>query len=149
MLQGAVRAQERMSAREARARSVELLGMAEMNDPERRLAAYPHELSGGMAQRVCIALARMYRPRLLIADEPTAGLDVTIQRQILDMMQGLARDAGTAQIIVTANLGIAAQYCDEIGVMLGGRLIEISDTQAFFAAPRHPYSRRLLDSSRP
>ena len=101
--------------------------MVGMNDPERRLEAYPHELSGGMAQRVCIALALMYRPRLLIADEPTAGLDVTIQRQVLDLMEKLASETGTAQFIVTSDLGIAAHYCDKVAVMQAGRILEIND----------------------
>jgi ABC-type dipeptide/oligopeptide/nickel transport system ATPase component len=107
-----------------------------------------YKLSGGMAQRVCLALALMYRPRLLIADEPTAGLDVTIQRQMLDLMQKLTRETGTAQLIVTADLGIAAQYCDKIAVMRRGRIIEMNETRAFFEAPAHPYSRRLLESVR-
>ena len=144
----ALAAHQKVTAREARRRSIELLRMVGMNDPERRLEAYPHELSGGMAQRVCLALALMYRPRLLIADEPTAGLDVTVQRQVLDLMEKLARETGTAQLIVTADLGIAAQYCDKIAVMQAGRVIEIDDTRAFFDAPAHPYSKRLLDSVR-
>jgi peptide/nickel transport system permease protein len=144
----ALAAHQKVTAREARRRSIELLRMVGMNDPERRLEAYPHELSGGMAQRVCLALALMYRPRLLIADEPTAGLDVTVQRQVLDLMEKLGRETGTAQLIVTADLGIAAQYCDKIAVMQAGRVIEITDTRAFFDAPTHPYSKRLLDSVR-
>ena len=145
----ALAAHQKVTAREARRRSIELLRMVGMNDPERRLEAYPHELSGGMAQRVCLALALMYRPRLLIADEPTAGLDVTVQRQVLDLMEKLGRETGTAQLIVTADLGIAAQYCDKIAVMQAGRVIEITDTRDFFDAPTHPYSKRLLDSVRP
>ncbi len=144
----ALAAHEKITAADARKRAVELLRMVGLNDPARRLEAYPHELSGGMAQRVCLALALMYRPRLLIADEPTAGLDVTIQRQVLDLMQKLAREAGTAQLIVTADLGIAAQYCDKIAVMRGGEVVEINETPAFFDAPAHPYSKRLLASVR-
>ncbi len=144
----ALAAHEKITAADARKRAVELLRMVGLNDPARRLEAYPHELSGGMAQRVCLALALMYRPRLLIADEPTAGLDVTIQRQVLDLMQKLAREAGTAQLIVTADLGIAAQYCDKIAVMRGGEVVEINETRAFFDAPAHPYSKRLLASVR-
>jgi ABC-type dipeptide/oligopeptide/nickel transport system ATPase component len=119
-----------------------------MNDPERRLEAYPHELSGGMAQRVCLAMALAYRPKLLVADEPTAGLDVTIQRQVLDLMQRLTREAGTAQLVVTADLGIAAQYCDTVVVMRAGRIVEMNRTREFFAAPADFYARRLLDSVR-
>jgi ABC-type dipeptide/oligopeptide/nickel transport system ATPase component len=144
----ALAAHQKVSAPEARRRSIELLRMVGMNDPERRLEAYPHELSGGMAQRVCIALALMYRPRLLIADEPTAGLDVTVQRQVLDLMEKLARETGTAQLIVTSDLGIAAHYCDKVAVMQAGRVIEINETRAFFDAPVHPYSKQLLDSVR-
>jgi ABC-type dipeptide/oligopeptide/nickel transport system ATPase component/ABC-type dipeptide/oligopeptide/nickel transport system permease subunit len=144
----ALAAHQKVTASEARRRSIELLRMVGMNDPERRLEAYPHELSGGMAQRVCLALALMYRPRLLIADEPTAGLDVTVQRQVLDLMEKLASETGTAQLIVTADLGIAAQYCDKVAVMQAGRVVEINDTRAFFDAPAHPYSKHLLDSVR-
>jgi peptide/nickel transport system permease protein len=144
----ALAAHQKVTASEARRRSIELLRMVGMNDPERRLEAYPHELSGGMAQRVCLALALMYRPRLLIADEPTAGLDVTVQRQVLDLMEKLASETGTAQLIVTADLGIAAQYCDKVAVMQAGRVIEINHTRAFFDAPAHPYSKHLLDSVR-
>jgi peptide/nickel transport system permease protein len=148
MLRSAQQAHERISDEEARRRSIELLRMVGMSDPEQRLRAYPHELSGGMAQRVCLALALMYQPKLLIADEPTAGLDVTIQRQVLDLIQKLAHEGGTAQLIITGDLGIAAQYCDKVAVMQAGRLIELNETRAFFAAPRHPYSRRLLASVR-
>jgi peptide/nickel transport system permease protein len=144
----ALRAHQRISTPEARQRSIELLRMVGMNDPEQRLDAYPHELSGGMAQRVCIALALMYRPRLLIADEPTAGLDVTVQRQVLDLMAKLASETGTAQLIVTSDLGIAAHYCDKVAVMRAGRVIEINKTCAFFDAPVHPYSKQLLGSVR-
>jgi peptide/nickel transport system permease protein len=145
-LAAAFNAHEKIAAAEARHRSIELLRMVGMNDPERRLDAYPHELSGGMAQRICIALALMYRPRLLIADEPTTGLDVTIQRQVLDLMQKLGRDTGTAQLIVTVDLGIAAHYCDKVAVMKGGQIIEVNETKAFFDNPAHPYSRQLLAS---
>ncbi len=148
MMKGALRAHEKISHREARRRSIELLRMVGMNDPERRLEAYPHELSGGMAQRVCLALALMYRPKLLIADEPTAGLDVTIQRQVLDLMQKLTRETGTSQLVVTADLGIAAQYCDVVAVMHGGRIVEINRTPEFFASPIHPYAQKLLESVR-
>ncbi len=148
MMKSALRAHERIPHREARHRSIELLRMVGMNDPERRLEAYPHELSGGMAQRVCLALALMYRPKLLVADEPTAGLDVTIQRQVLDLMQKLTQETGTSQLVVTADLGIAAQYCDVVAVMHGGRIVEMNRTREFFASPIHPYAQKLLESVR-
>jgi ABC-type dipeptide/oligopeptide/nickel transport system ATPase component len=149
MMASALKIHGGLSAKEVRVRSVELLSMVGLTDPERRLAAYPHELSSGMAQRVCLALALMYHPRLLVADEPTAGLDATIQRQVLDLVQKLARDRGTAQLIVTGDLGIAAHYCDRIAVMQAGRIVELNHTRAFFVAPRHPYSRHLLSCVRP
>jgi ABC-type dipeptide/oligopeptide/nickel transport system ATPase component/ABC-type dipeptide/oligopeptide/nickel transport system permease subunit len=145
----AVRAHERISAKLAREKSVDLLASVGLPDPARRLEAYPHELSGGMAQRVCLAIALMHRPELLIADEPTAGLDVTIQRQVLDLIETLAGDRGTARLLVTGDLGIAAHYCDRVAVMQAGRIIEINETKAFFADPRAPYSRHLLSCVRP
>jgi ABC-type glutathione transport system ATPase component len=101
-----------------------------------------------MAQRVCLARALMHRSKLLIAAEPTAGLDVTIQRQGLDLMQSLARECGTAQLIITADLGIVAQYCDKIAVKRSGRILELNSTPGIFACPIHPYSRQLLDAVR-
>ena len=97
-----------------------------------------------MAQRVCLALALMYRPRLLIADEPTAGLDVTIQRQVLDLTRDLARDAGTARLVITGDFGIAAHYCDRVAVMQAGRIVEANRTEELFASPQHPYTKYLL-----
>ena len=144
MLTSALYAHEKISKKDALVRAVELLEMVGITDPELRLAAYPHELSGGMAQRVCLALALMYRPRLLIADEPTAGLDVTIQRQVLDLTRDLARQSGTAQLIITGDFGIAAHYCDRVAVMQAGRIVEANRTADLFAAPRHPYTKYLL-----
>ncbi|MEJ8573522.1 dipeptide/oligopeptide/nickel ABC transporter permease/ATP-binding protein [Microbaculum marinum] len=145
----AIQAHERISSREARDRSIELLTSVGLSDPARRLEAYPHELSGGMAQRVCVALALMHRPDLLIADEPTAGLDVTIQRQVLDLIETLAGNRGTARLLVTGDLGIAAHYCDRVAVMRAGRIIEINETRAFFANPRHAYSQHLVSCVQP
>ena len=144
MLTSALKAHEKISNKDALARSIELLEMVGITDPELRLGAYPHELSGGMAQRVCLAIALMYRPRLLIADEPTSGLDVTIQRQVLDLTRDLARESGTARLIITGDLGIAAHYCDRVAVMQAGRIVEANRTEALFAEPRHPYTRHLL-----
>ncbi len=144
MLTSALQAHEKISKKDALARAVELLEMVGITDPELRLAAYPHELSGGMAQRVCLALALMYRPRLLIADEPTAGLDVTIQRQVLDLTRNLAIEAGTARLVITGDLGIAAHYCDRVAVMQAGRIVEANRTEELFSKPVHPYTKHLL-----
>ncbi len=144
MLSSALKAHEKISSKDAVLRSIELLEMVGITDPELRLSAFPHELSGGMAQRVCLALALMYRPRLLIADEPTAGLDVTIQRQVLDLTRDLARDAGTARLVITGDFGIAAHYCDRVAVMQAGRFVEANRTEDLFAAPQHPYTKYLL-----
>ena len=144
MLTSALQAHEKISKKDALARAVELLEMVGITDPELRLAAYPHELSGGMAQRVCLALALMYRPRLLIADEPTAGLDVTIQRQVLDLTRNLALQTGTARLVITGDLGIAAHYCDRVAVMQAGRIVEANRTEELFSKPVHPYTKHLL-----
>ncbi len=144
MLSSALKAHEKISSKDAVLRSIELLEMVGITDPELRLSAFPHELSGGMAQRVCLALALMYRPSLLIADEPTAGLDVTIQRQVLDLTRDLARDAGTARLVITGDFGIAAHYCDRVAVMQAGRFVEANRTEDLFAAPQHPYTKYLL-----
>ncbi len=125
-------------------KAVEALRMVGIQDPERRLNAYPHELSGGMAQRVCIALALLHSPKLVIADEPTSGLDVTVQRQVLDQMVSAARQRSAAQLIVTRDLGIVAQYCRRIAVMQRGRIVEAGYTPAVFRDPQHPYTRQLL-----
>jgi peptide/nickel transport system permease protein len=148
MLRSALQAHEKISTKDAEPRAIELLEMVGITDPGQRLSAFPHELSGGMAQRVCLAMALMYRPRLLIADEPTAGLDVTIQRQVLDLTRALAEDAGTARLIITGDLGIAAHYCDKVAVMQAGRIVEVNETHRLFAEPRHPYTQHLLDCVR-
>ena len=148
MLRSALQAHEKIGGKAADARAVELLEMVGIADPAQRLAAFPHELSGGMAQRVCLAMALMYRPKLLIADEPTAGLDVTIQRQVLDLTRALAEEAGTARLLITGDLGIAAHYCDKVAVMQAGRIVEAAETHRLFDAPRHPYTRHLLDCVR-
>ena len=148
MLRSALQAHEKIGGKAADARAVELLEMVGIADPAQRMAAFPHELSGGMAQRVCLAMALMYRPKLLIADEPTAGLDVTIQRQVLDLTRALAEEAGTARLIITGDLGIAAHYCDKVAVMQAGRIVEAAETRRLFDDPRHPYTRHLLDCVR-
>jgi len=130
----------------ARARSVELLKMVGIPDPERRLDQYPHQFSGGMRQRVMIAIALSCNPKLIIADEPTTALDVTIQAQILKLMKDLSRDLGIAMVIITHNLGIVARYADRVNVMYAARLAEQGTAAAVFAKPLHPYTAGLLRS---
>jgi peptide/nickel transport system permease protein len=140
------RAHASASRKVALAKAVEALRLVGIQDPERRLNAYPHELSGGMAQRVCIAMSLLHSPRLLIADEPTAGLDVTVQRQVLDQLLAAARERQAAQLIVTRDLGIVAQYCQRVAVMQGGRIVESGFTEDVFRHPQHPHTRQLLES---
>jgi peptide/nickel transport system ATP-binding protein len=130
----------------ARERALELLRMVGIPDPKRRLDAYPHELSGGMAQRVMIAMALACEPELLIADEPTTALDVTIQAQILDIMRSLQKETGTAIVLITHDLGVVAEMCDRVAVMYAGEIVEQSDVATLFAEPKHPYTRGLIDS---
>jgi oligopeptide/dipeptide ABC transporter ATP-binding protein len=125
-------------------RALELMRMVGIPDPERRLRAYPHEMSGGMAQRVMIAMALACEPELLIADEPTTALDVTIQAQILDLMRTLQRETGTAIILITHDLGVVAEMCDRVAVMYAGEIVEQTDVRTLFAEPRHPYTQGLI-----
>jgi peptide/nickel transport system ATP-binding protein len=130
-----------------RERAVQALREVAIADPERRWAAYPFELSGGMCQRVMIAIALACRPQLLIADEPTTGLDVTTQAAVMDLITGLARERQMATLFITHDLGLAADYCDRIVVMHAGHAVECASTKALFAAPRHPYTARLMSST--
>jgi peptide/nickel transport system ATP-binding protein len=130
----------------ARSRALELLRMVGIPDPERRLKAYPHELSGGMAQRVMIAMALACEPDLLIADEPTTALDVTIQAQILDLMRHLREETGSAIILITHDLGVVAEMCDRVAVMYAGEIVEQADVRSLFRDPKHPYTRGLIGS---
>jgi oligopeptide/dipeptide ABC transporter ATP-binding protein len=130
----------------ARARALELLRMVGIADPERRLNSYPHEMSGGMAQRVMIAMALACEPELLIADEPTTALDVTIQAQILDLMRNLREQTGTAIILITHDLGVVAEMCDRVAVMYAGEIVEQADVSTLFRQGRHPYTRGLIGS---
>jgi oligopeptide/dipeptide ABC transporter ATP-binding protein len=130
----------------ARARAVETLRLVEIPDPERRADAYPHQLSGGMRQRVMLAMALACTPQLLIADEPTTALDVTIQAQVLDLLGSLQRQLGMAMLLVTHDLGVVAERADEIAIMYAGRIVEAGPAAAVLAAPAHPYTRALLAS---
>ncbi len=120
--------------------------MVGIPDPDRRLKAYPHEMSGGMAQRVMIAMALACEPELLIADEPTTALDVTIQAQILDLMRNLRDVTGTAIILITHDLGVVAEMCDRVAVMYAGEIVEQTDVTSLFRDPLHPYTRGLIGS---
>ena len=135
-----------MKGKAARARALDLLKMVGIPDPQRRLDSYPHEMSGGMAQRVMIAMALACEPELLIADEPTTALDVTIQAQILDLIRGLREQTGTAVILITHDLGVVAEMCDRVAVMYAGEIVEQAETIPLFREPRHPYTRGLINS---
>ena len=134
------------AAEAAEARAVEMLRLVHMPEPERRVVQYPHQLSGGMRQRVMIAMALACEPRLLIADEPTTALDVTIQAQILDLMRELKARTGAAIMLITHDLGVVAEMAQRVIVMYAGRKVEEAAVTDLFARPRHPYTRGLLDS---
>lgn len=129
-----------------RKRAIELLKMVGIPEPERRADAYPHELSGGQAQRVMIAMALACVPDLLIADEPTTALDVTIQAQILDLMRGLRENIGTAIILITHDLGVVAEMCERVAVMYAGQIVEQTTVKTLFKKPLHPYTQGLIGS---
>ena len=135
-----------LSASAARARAIELLETVGISDPERRLTQYPHHFSGGMRQRVMIAMALSCEPKLIIADEPTTALDVTIQAQILELMKDLTRRFGVALIIITHNLGMVARYADRMNVMYAGKIIESGTARQIYHSPSHPYTLALLRS---
>jgi oligopeptide/dipeptide ABC transporter ATP-binding protein len=135
-----------LSRAEARARAVELLGRVGIADAERRLRQYPHHFSGGMRQRVMIAVALGCEPKLIIADEPTTALDVTIQAQILELMKDLSRSLGVALVIITHNLGVVARYADRVNVMYAGRIVETGTAEQIFTRPSHPYTIGLMAS---
>jgi oligopeptide/dipeptide ABC transporter ATP-binding protein len=130
----------------AGARALELLRMVGIAEPERRLRQYPHHFSGGMRQRVMIAAALSCEPKLIIADEPTTALDVTIQAQILELMKDLTQRLGVALVMITHNLGVVARYADRVYVMYAGKLVETAPTASLYARPRHPYTIGLLNS---
>jgi dipeptide transport system ATP-binding protein len=139
-----LRLHEGMDRKAARRRAIELLELVGIPAPESRLKAYPHQLSGGMNQRVMIAMAISCNPRLLIADEPTTALDVTIQAQILDLLMALQRERGMALVLITHNMGVVAETAQRIMVMYAGQIMEERKVDALFAAPQHPYSAALL-----
>ncbi|WP_244928589.1 ABC transporter ATP-binding protein [Nocardioides sp. W7] len=129
---------------EARTRALELLALVGIPDPARRIDQYPHEMSGGMRQRVVIAMALANEPKLLIADEPTTALDVTVQRQILDLLDRLRRELGMALILISHNLGVVAGRTDRVAVMYAGRVVETAEARSLFDTPHHPYTEALL-----
>jgi len=141
-----LRLHERLSRRDARRRAIELLELVEIPAAATRIDSYPHELSGGMRQRLVIAMALACRPRLLIADEPTTALDVTIQAQILDLLGDLQHRFGMAMLLVTHDLGVVAERAEFAAVMYGGRIVEQARVERLFTGPQHPYTRGLLDS---
>jgi peptide/nickel transport system ATP-binding protein len=139
-----IRRHEKVSRKQARARTIELLDLVSIPDAHRRIDDYPHNLSGGMRQRVMIAMAVACGPKLLIADEPTTALDVTTQAQVLDLLDDLRHRLKMAVLLITHDLGVVAQWADRIAVMYAGRIVEKADIKPFFAEPLHPYSRGLL-----
>jgi oligopeptide/dipeptide ABC transporter ATP-binding protein len=142
----AIRLHRRVSRRAARARAIELLDLVGIPAPSERVDSYPHTLSGGMRQRAMIAMALACEPRLLIADEPTTALDVTIQAQILDLLRSLQAELDMSIIFISHDLGVMAEFTHEIAVMYAGKIIEQADTETLFAQPLHPYTRGLLRS---
>jgi len=135
-----------VTRQQGRERALELLKLVGISEPERRLKQYPHHLSGGMRQRVMIAMALACEPKLIIADEPTTALDVTIQAQILELMKNLTRQLGVAMIIITHNLGVVARYADRVNVMYAGKIIESGNAEQIYHNPKHPYTLALLQS---
>jgi peptide/nickel transport system ATP-binding protein len=142
----AIRRHSSATAAEARAKAIDMLKLVRIPSPEKRIDDYPHKLSGGQRQRVMIAMALACGPKLLIADEPTTALDVTIQAQILDLMRGLRRDTGTSIILITHDLGVVAEMADDVAVMYAGQIVERAPVKTLFARPEHPYTVGLLGS---
>ena len=141
-----IRLHRDISASEARERAIEMLRLVRIPSPDKRIDDYPHQLSGGMRQRVMIAMALSSEPQLLIADEPTTALDVTIQAQILDLMRKIRDETGTAIMLITHSLGVVAEMADNVVVMYAGRIVERADVKTIFADPQHPYTLGLLGS---
>lgn len=143
-LREAVSLHEKLTRSQQHERVLHMLKRVGVNAPERRLLQYPHELSGGLRQRVLIAMALMCKPQLLIADEPTTALDVTLQAQILDLLRSLRDEFGMAIVIITHDLGVVASFCDRVAVMYAGRIVESASVRALYTAPKHPYTHGLL-----
>ena len=141
-----LRVHDRATRRTARAKAVELLDAVSVPEPQRRIVEYPHQLSGGLRQRALIAMALACEPKLLIADEPTTALDVTIQAQILDLLRTMQKRLGLALLLITHDLGVVAEMADRVCVMYAGRIVEHSPVKDLFADPKHPYTRGLLAS---
>ncbi len=141
----AIRAHQRLDRQAAFARAGELLKLVRIPNPEQRLQAYPHELSGGMRQRVCIAMALANDPEIIIADEPTTALDVTVQAQVLSLMNTLRREKNAAILFITHDFGVVSAICDRVAVMYAGRIVETGTTEEILASPAHPYTRKLID----
>ncbi len=139
-----LRLHQGLDAKQAEARAIEMLALVGIPEPAQRIREYPHQLSGGMRQRVMIAIALACNPKLLIADEPTTALDVTIQAQILDLMRDLKRRVGAAIMLITHDLGVVAEVAEQVVVMYAGRKVEEASAAALFRQPRHPYTRGLL-----
>ncbi|WP_299698589.1 ABC transporter ATP-binding protein [uncultured Tateyamaria sp.] len=135
---------EGLSRRAARARALEVMDAVRIPDAKARLRAYPHEFSGGMRQRIVIAMALMCQPKLILADEPTTALDVTVQAQIMQLLQDVQSDLGTSVVLITHDLGVVAGFCEDVLVLYGGRVMETAKTMALFDQPGHPYTRGLL-----
>jgi len=141
-----IRCHQNVTAEQAREHAIEMLRLVRIPSPEQRIDEYPHKLSGGMRQRVMIAMALSCRPKLLIADEPTTALDVTIQAQVLDLMRSLREETGTAIVLITHDLGVIAELADDVVVMYAGRVVERAPVAQLFAMPQHPYTIGLLGS---
>ena len=137
---------ESMDKKAAKAEVLQMLEHVGISEPEKRCAAYPHELSGGLRQRIMIAMAMICRPRLLIADEPTTALDVTIEAQILRLIRSLSRETGMSVLLISHNLGVIAQMCDTVYVMYAGKIVEQADAYTLFDSHAHPYTKGLMDS---
>jgi peptide/nickel transport system ATP-binding protein len=142
-----IRRHEKLSGRKAKDRAIELLDLVGISEPQRRYDQFPHNFSGGMRQRVMIAIAVACNPRLLIADEPTTALDVTIQAQVMELLDRLRQQLSMAMLLITHDLGAVAQWADRVAVMYAGRIVEQASVGEFFSGPKHPYSRGLLASS--